>query len=442
MALWTDVAKTDYTHFVTIAIVHEIFFPSINGVITSAISLARQLEARGHRVIFIAPAWRAYSGAKLVEIEVEYVPSIPAGVYPGIRLTWPFSHRVVQVLRRHGVDVVHLTAQGTLSWSCLWAARRLGLPVVSTLHTLIFKDEYLEYGLRLLGLNLGSGLGSVEKREWRARRKCVAGREGWVKGRVRAMLRNGAWTLICRFLEASDIVTAPSRYVCRIIERHCPGITPVYLPNCVSLAAAGGDGIGHADGREAAEKTFVYVGRLAAEKSLDVLLEGFYQAWQQDMELRLVVVGDGPQAAVYRRQAARLWAEELDFVENDFENGAVRFTGRLSHAELLKSGLLQGAQALVTASTTENQPMSVLEATLVGLPVIVPDVDGINELVDGNGSLFPAGDAEALAAKMLRMAGNDDFFKMCSARARELGGRYSDHLAAASYEQLILNQMM
>ncbi|MFW6209289.1 MAG: glycosyltransferase, partial [Spirochaetota bacterium] len=112
----------------------------------------------------------------------------------------------------------------------------------------------------------------------------------------------------------------------------------------------------------------------------------------------------------------------------------------LAHHELLQSGLLQRARALVTASTTENQPVSVLEAIGLGRPVIVPDVEGISELVEGNGSLFPAGDAAALAAELLRMAGDDAFFEECAAEARALAraGRYAAVSLAERYERIYL----
>ena len=384
----------------TIAIVHEVFFPTTNGVLTSTIAMARELQRRGHRVVFIAPAWKAFRGMEVEGIPVEYVPSIPSGIYPGVRLTWPGAGRVLRVLQRRGVNVVHLTAQGTLSWSCLRAARRLGLPVVSTLHTLIFEPEYLRYALR--------------------------------------MPQRAGWALVRCFLQHSDIVTAPSRYVCRLIEAKCPGVRPVHISNCVA-----GEFFGVRRGAETApganeEKwgsdrdpelvRFVYVGRLGQEKSIEVLLEGFLRAWRRDRRLRLTVVGDGPQAQEYRRQA----------VQNATagRNGPVQFTGQLSQQLLLRSGVMQSARALVTASTTENQPVSVLEAISLGRPVIVPDVEGIKELVDGNGSRFAAGDADALARELLRMAWDEEFFEGCAARARELGGRYTAGRVAQEFERV------
>lgn len=382
-----------------------------NGVLTTTIALARELQRRGHCVIFIAPAWKAFHGSKVEGIPVEYVPSIPSGIYPGVRLTWPGTGRVRRLLRRRGVDVVHLTAQGTLSWSCLRAARGLGLPVVSTLHTLIFEPEYLRYAARLLGpLNTE---------------------------RIMRRLQAAAWALVRRFLQRSDIVTAPSRYACRLIEANCPGVRPRHLPNCVSVGCASG-----ALGADEA-RTFVYVGRLGREKSVDVLLEGFFRAWKVDRRLRLVVVGDGPQAAACRQLAESLRAEAPELPvdgPSHGESATVVFTGRLQHGELLESGLLRGARALVSASTTENQPVSVLEAISLGRPVIVPDVAGINELVDGNGSRFPAGDAAALAGELLRMAWDDEFFAECAAGARALAraGRYAAERVAERYERVYL----
>ena len=416
----------------TIAIIHEIFFPITNGVLTSTIALAQALRARGHSVIFIAPAWKAFRASEVEGIPVEYLPSIPVGIYPGIRLTWPFSQRVVQMLQRHGVDVVQLTAQGTLSWSCLRAARRLGLPVVSTLHTLIFKDEYLRYASRLLWplstARLSPGHSSRPGPQPGARpllRVLRQLRRRWLQRRTWGLLQRGAWTLVRWFLQHSDTVTAPSRYVCNLIEENCPGVEPLHVPNCVAVGCD--SGAAECTSGPAEGKTFVYVGRLGQEKSVDLLLEGFYRAWRRDRRLRLVIVGDGPEADVYRRQAGRM-------------DGAVRFTGRLVHRQLLESGLLQNARAVVTASTTENQPVSVLEAIGLGRPVIVPEVEGISELVEENGSLFSAGDAAALAGELLRMSEDEEFYEKCAAGARELAraGGYRAERLAEVYERLYL----
>ena len=76
----------------------------------------------------------------------------------------------------------------------------------------------------------------------------------------------------------------------------------------------------------------------------------------------------------------------------------------------------------VTASKTENQPMSILEAMSFGLPVVGAAAKGIPELVqhEHNGMLFEADNHEEMAKRMLRMSYKT---KMC----RRMGRKRNDH---------------
>ena len=54
---WTSPAETEYTDFVTIANVYEVFYPTTNGVLTTTIALARELQRRWHTVISAKPSY-------------------------------------------------------------------------------------------------------------------------------------------------------------------------------------------------------------------------------------------------------------------------------------------------------------------------------------------------------------------------------------------------
>jgi glycosyltransferase involved in cell wall biosynthesis len=73
------------------------------------------------------------------------------------------------------------------------------------------------------------------------------------------------------------------------------------------------------------------------------------------------------------------------------------------------AGLLAAAHVVVSTSHTEGLPVSLLEASAAGLPVVATDVGGVGELVtDGsNGLLIPPGDAQAAADALKRLAGDE-----------------------------------
>jgi glycosyltransferase involved in cell wall biosynthesis len=147
-----------------------------------------------------------------------------------------------------------------------------------------------------------------------------------------------------------------------------------------------------------ADRILVYVGRLAAEKRVDFLLEAFGRVRARvGPGTHLVFVGDGPAGDRLRRDAPE----------------GVHFTGYrtgLALAEAFAAG-----DVFVFASDTETFGNVVLEALSSGLPAVVVDKGGVRETVhDGRtGIRVPVGDAEAFAAACVLLVEDD-------ARRREL----------------------
>jgi glycosyltransferase involved in cell wall biosynthesis len=138
-------------------------------------------------------------------------------------------------------------------------------------------------------------------------------------------------------------------------------------------------------------RRFVYMGRLSPEKGLLTLIDAAAQAG-----VGLDVIGAGPLAAAASARVEALGAD-------------VRFHGYLSGAGLTSA--IRAARAVVVPSEWyENAPLSVLEASALGKPIIAAAIGGLPELVaDGeSGWLFPSGSAEALAACLARVAGFPD----------------------------------
>ena len=137
----------------------------------------------------------------------------------------------------------------------------------------------------------------------------------------------------------------------------------------------------------------VFVGRLTAIKGLRVLMEAMAAAHADRPDLRLTLVGDGPDRPWLEAAAASM-------------DGAVRFAGYQSQEGVAE--ILAGADALVLPSFAEGVPVVLMEAMASGKPVIATQLAGVPELVeDGvSGLLVPPGDPAALAAAIGRLAGD------------------------------------
>jgi glycosyltransferase involved in cell wall biosynthesis len=138
--------------------------------------------------------------------------------------------------------------------------------------------------------------------------------------------------------------------------------------------------------------TFIYVGRLSPEKSLDLLLRAFQHVVAHLPEARLVLIGSGPYGPRLNRIVGQLGL-----------HSHVVQLGDVPHHELLSQNLPRLGDVFVTASKTENQPLSIMEALAFGLPVVGVKARGMPELVaDGvNGLLCQPDDPIAMARGMM-----------------------------------------
>jgi glycosyltransferase involved in cell wall biosynthesis len=140
------------------------------------------------------------------------------------------------------------------------------------------------------------------------------------------------------------------------------------------------------------ERTILSVGRLEAEKNPLLLAEVLAQLVQDDPRWRLVVCGEGAQAADLEE---RLHA--LGVADRAELRGYVPFGEEL--AEIYRS-----SHVLLHVSWTEGLPQVLLEAFAAGLPVVATDVGGIREAVGDAALLVEPGDAAAAARALGRIA--------------------------------------
>lgn len=152
---------------------------------------------------------------------------------------------------------------------------------------------------------------------------------------------------------------------------------------------------------------FVFVGRLVAVKSVDLLLEALRLIPHR---VSLTIIGDGPER------------ERLELLAADVERHGIKFAGFLSHQKIV--GHFQNARAVVMPSLAEAGGTNVIEAMASGLPVIGSDWGGIADyLTVETGILVKpssrAGFIEGLAAAITKLIENPKLAEEMGRRARE-----------------------
>jgi glycosyltransferase involved in cell wall biosynthesis len=163
----------------------------------------------------------------------------------------------------------------------------------------------------------------------------------------------------------------------------------------------------------------VFAGRLGPQKAVGVLLAALVDV----VGVSLVVAGDGPERGALERRAAELGLD-----------GRVRFLGSVPRETVLR--LFRAADASVLPSAWENFPHTVVEALVVGCPVIATSVGGVPEVVrDGeNGLLVAPNDASALSETIERFFTDAALRERLAAAAPASVAGYSEETVFSTIE--------
>ena len=196
--------------------------------------------------------------------------------------------------------------------------------------------------------------------------------------------------------ERIDRVIAPSRFMrSKLIEGGWPEGKVEALQNFADDAIlARASGVAD-DATDRESPYLLFFGRLSAEKGVDVLLRAFDAAAPSlPRDMRLIVVGDGPDAAEFRDLAVSLdSAPRIEFA--GYQTG-----------DALQTYVERASLAIASSRWRENMPYSIVEAFAAGTPVVGTRIGGIPELVtDGvTGFACEPGDVATMADAMVRGA--------------------------------------
>lgn len=148
------------------------------------------------------------------------------------------------------------------------------------------------------------------------------------------------------------------------------------------------------------------VGRFSPQKAQKDFISAAAVALKQNPDLLFLLIGDGPLKPDLQKQAAELGIEEH-----------VRFLPFRKDVEIV----YQAADIMLHTAHWAPLDNVLLEAMAAGLPIVASDVDGTNEVIfpEKTGLLFPVGDTDAAAARLLRAAADPAFAQRLGAQAFE-----------------------
>ena len=325
-----------------LSLLTETFPPEVNGVSFTLARLARGLTQLGDQVEVICP--ERTSTNNLDENWSEfYIPSRKIPGYDDLRFGLLCKILLINHWRNNPPALVYLATEGPAGYSALRACLQLGIPCVSGFHTNF--DQYLKhYRLPFL-------------------KPLVDRYLVWFHNKTKVTFAPTHWMVDLLESKGYHNLVVFGRGVERDLfspERRCMNLRKIH-------------------GVRQDERILITVGRVAAEKNLDLTCEIFEQNMALGLAKAAWVVGDGPEMERLRRKYPK-----------------VHFTGCLDKDELARH--YASADLFVFASETETFGNVVTEALGAGLPVVSYDYAAPGQyVIEGkNGSLITLGNAVGL----------------------------------------------
>ena len=370
-----------------IGIVTETYPPEINGV---ALTLARWVEGlrgRGHGVQLVRVRQGGGDAPEPADsFETLCLPGFRIPGYPQLQGGWPAYGALLAHWRRVRPELVHIVTEGPLGYAALRAARRLEIPVSTSFHT-HFHNYSRHYHL------------------------------GWLAAPILAYLRHfhnqGVQTLVPTG-ELAERLQSLGFLRTQVLARGVD--TTLFSPRRRDWA------LRQQWGAAPDVPVVLHVGRLAAEKNLELAITAFEAIRRIQPAARLVLVGDGP-------LAARLHARHPEFVYCGMRRGEDLATHYAS------------ADLFLFPSLTETFGNVVLEALASGLAVAAFDYAAARAHVEpGRGGLLaPFDDAGAFVAAATALARDFGALRHMGQTARQAMLRLDSERVYDRLETLFLN---
>ncbi|NLM06127.1 MAG: glycosyltransferase family 4 protein [Tissierellia bacterium] len=366
-----------------ILISSEWYEPIPNGVVTSIINLKRELENMGHEVRVLTMSRDIFT---YKSNGIYYFGSLNFSmVYPNARLSFFRGRELLGELINWKPDIIHSQTEFSSFFYAKRISQKTGAPQVHTYHTVY--EDYTHY------FSLSKRVGVAEIKY-----------------------------LTNKLLSRVDSVIVPTEKTKKLLERYNVRKHIDVIPSGINLNKH--NSIISTDERvalrekygiSADDKLLVFVGRVGKEKNLGELIS----LVQRMPDVKLMIVGDGP------------FRNELEDIVSGLDlRGRIVFTGMVNPIEVSK--YYQAGDLFTSASTSETQGLTYIEALANGLPVLARKDPCLNDVViDGvNGWQFVTGTEFLKCAK--KYFKSEDLQGKMKKSAKESSKKFSSEVFANS----------
>jgi len=328
--------------------------PYINGVSTSVHMLRRALEKKGHQVFVVTvnPENMKYEfddNNKVIRI-----PGIPIGIYD-YRLTGIYPIRAINIIKKWKLDIIHSHTEFGIGTFARIMSKQLNIPLVHTYHTMY--EDYIHYITK----------GYFDK----SSKKIVE-----------------YLTLFYCDKTASELIVPTKKTYDLFKEKYKVDRNIHIVPTGIEVERFFTENVDQKEVEKVRKELkikkddfiLLFVGRLAEEKNIVYLIDTVRDIIKRDKQnknIKFFIVGDGPDYEKYQNLIKKYKMEEN-----------ITLVGRIPWEDVPK--YYQLANLFLTASKSETQGLTVVEAMAAGVVPIAIDDESFNSvIVDGlNGKLF------------------------------------------------------
>jgi len=373
-----------------IAIFTESYEPIVNGVSVAVATLRDGLRAHGHEVFIFAPRFRGYKDGE----GVYRFPSRISRFAKGYPIPIPYAPKLRDEFLSLRPDIVHTQTPFLLGVTGLRWAKLAGVPIVSTHHTL-----YTEYSHYLPIL-------------------------------PEAMTKTMLVRLMQWYYDRCSAVVVPSRPVEEVL-RHYKITTHIEV---IQSGIANTEKYSRNESRRffnISDDTFLllYVGRVAWEKNLGLLLKSFREIRGKYPNTRLMIAGSGP----YER-ACKMLAKTLRIED------CITFSGMLSQDDVRKA--YSAADLFVFPSLTETQGLVLSEALTAGLPCVAVRAAGTPDIIeDGVDGFLADNSVSSFSGYIDKLISDDKLRAQLSQAAVRNSARFSVDVMIEKFEKFYQSEI-
>lgn len=334
-----------------IGIFTETYTPHISGLVTSEVMLKKALEKKGHEVYVVTANLESFHYEYDEEEKVLRIPGIPTGIYDS-RLTSIYPIKAINKIRSWNLDVIHSQTEFAIGSFARLFAKQYNIPIVHTYHTMY--EDYVHY---------------ITKGHFNKSSKKI------VEYLTKFYCDKTITELIVPTKKAYDLFKEKYN-----VERNIH-----IIPTGIEIERFYKENIDNKKLNEIKKQyklkrtdfTLIFVGRIAEEKNIPFIIDVVSDLIKEKPNLKLLIIGDGPDKEKYEKYTK----------EKKADNNII-FTGKVPWDDIPVYYSL--GDAFISASTTETQGLTIIEAMAASLPALCIDDESFNGTVvnDLNGYLF------------------------------------------------------